>query len=119
MTAETDERTRQLWGQAYLAGQRVLEAEEKLRNISAAAPEEWIPVAREHSEAERTLLDLLEKAGLPRNGERLVWGADGLLDLASGDFGPLVVRREEPVDLRPPRRERPLWRSTAVAGGTA
>jgi hypothetical protein len=99
MTAEMDERTRQLWHQAYLQGERVIELEETLRRLSAAdILTEWMPVAQEHSAAERILADLLEKAGLPQNGERLVSGAGGLM----------AVWREEPVDVRPVRPER-LW----------
>jgi hypothetical protein len=109
MTAEMDERTRQLWHQAYLQGERVIELEETLRRLSAAdILTEWMPVAQEHSAAERILADLLEKAGLPQNGERLVSGAGGLMDLARCDEGPMAVWREEPVDVRPVRPER-LW----------
>jgi hypothetical protein len=119
-----DEHTKQLYAAAYLAGQRLIEARATWERLYAIEDEDaWDQAAytaAEHCmhEAMDVLASVLRAAGLAPGAYRLVWGADGLMHLRMDGTVPMAVWVEEPVDVRPSTKERPLWRSTAVAGGT-
>ncbi len=126
MTTETTEHTKRLYSAAYVAGQRLIAARATWEQLFDAQEDDrdepWDEAA--YTAAERTMHDamdvlasVLRAAGLRAAQERLVWGADGLLGLSLG--GLMAEWREQPVDVRPVQRERPLWRSTAVAGAVS
>jgi hypothetical protein len=128
MNAAIDEHTKRLYAAAYVAGERLIEAHatwERLYNQWVTATDDGDEAAysaaeRDMQEAMAVLGSVLTAARQPPYSMRLVWGAAGLMELTlTGDASTMAVWVEEPIDLRPPRRERPLWRSTAVAGGTA
>jgi hypothetical protein len=124
MSTETPEHTKQLYAAAYVAGQRLIEATATWERLDAIEDDDaWDQAAytaaeRCMHEAMDVLASVLRAAGLPQGAYRLVWGADGLMHLRMDGAVPMAAWVEEPVDVRPVQRERPLWRSTAVAGGT-
>jgi hypothetical protein len=119
-----DEHTKRLYSAAYLAGQRLIEARATWERMWGYDEDDWDQAA--YAAAERTMHEamdvfasVLRAARLPDGGRRLLHGDDGWMEVTLTEDEPMAVWMEEPVDVRPAQRERPLWRSTAVAGGTA
>jgi hypothetical protein len=114
MKPRIDERTRQLWHQAYLAGERFIEARatwERLYEAAAADDgdqEAYTAAVHVMDQAALILAELVRQAGMPAQGRRLILGADGLMELTLWDAVAQAMWREEPIDVRPARPER-LW----------
>jgi hypothetical protein len=114
VSTERDERTKQLWHQCYLAGERFIEAYATWERLCGTDPDDtqayqgYVAAEGAAAQASSILRELLTHTGLPEDCWRLVLGAAGLMELTWAEDVAQAVWREEPIDVRPTRPER-LW----------
>jgi hypothetical protein len=104
-----DERTRQLWGSAYLAAERLIEAERETERLRAGGDIPAVLHALSNERQARGILtDLVEHAGMADGVAWIVGGLDGRLIVALHGGTATVVIPGGDVDVCPQRSER-LW----------
>jgi hypothetical protein len=108
-TEQMDERTRQLWGSAYLAAERLIEAEREMERLRAGGDMPAVLHALSNERQARGILtDLVEHAGMADGVAWIVGGLDGRLIVALHGGTATVVIPGGDVDVCPRRPER-LW----------
>jgi hypothetical protein len=108
-TEQMDERTRQLWGSAYLAAERLIEAERETERLRAVGNMPAVLHALSNERQARGILtDLVEHAGMADGAAWIVGGLDGRLIVALHGGTATVVIPGGDVDVCPQGPER-LW----------